>query len=58
LTISAQLDDASDAVKIEEVLKISDRSVWIDYEGVITAITRTDYFNECEYRFYVFVLCI
>jgi len=36
------------AVKIEEVLQISDRSVWIDYEGVITAITRTDYFNECR----------
>ena len=45
-------------MKIEEVLKIPDRSVWIDYEGVITAITRTDYFNECEYRFYRFVLFI
>jgi len=36
------------AVKIEEVLQVPDRSVWIDYEGVITATTRTDYFNECR----------
>jgi hypothetical protein len=37
------------AVKIEEVLNDApDRSVWIDYEGVISATTRTDYFNECR----------
>jgi hypothetical protein len=37
------------AVKIEEVLEdVTDRSVWIDYEGVMTATTRTDYFNECR----------
>jgi len=36
------------AVKIEEVLDVPDRSVWIDYEGVMTATTRTDYFNECR----------
>jgi hypothetical protein len=37
------------AVKIEEVLKdVPDRSVWIDYKGVVTAATRTDYFNECR----------
>jgi hypothetical protein len=36
------------AVKIEEVLTAPDRSVWIDYEGFITATTRTDYFNECR----------
>jgi len=37
------------ALKIEEILKEdSDRSVWIDYEGVMTATTRTDYYNECR----------
>jgi len=36
------------AVKIEEVLQVPDRSVWIDFEGNITATTRTDYFNECR----------
>jgi hypothetical protein len=37
------------AVKIEEVLTdAADRSVWVDYEGIITATTRTDYFNECR----------
>jgi len=37
------------ALKIEEVLKdVSDRSVWIDYEGVMIATTRTDYFSECR----------
>lgn len=38
-------------VKIEEVLEdVPDRSVWIDYEGAMTATTRTDYFNECRSR--------
>jgi len=37
------------AVKIEAVLKdVLDRSVWIDYEGVMTATTRADYFSECR----------
>jgi hypothetical protein len=37
------------AMKIEDVLKdVSDRSVWIDYEGVMIATTRTDYFSECR----------
>jgi len=37
------------AVKIEEVLQdVSDRSVWIDYDGVMIATTRTDYFSECR----------
>jgi len=39
------------AVKIEEVLQVPERSVWIDYEGVITATIRTDYFNECRPKF-------
>ena len=48
---------ASDAVKIEEVLKdVPDRSVWIDYEGVMTATTRTDYFSECECSSYPYTL--
>jgi len=39
------------AVKIEEVLKdVPDRSVWIDYEGLMIATTRTDYFNECRLK--------
>jgi len=42
------------AVKIEEVLKdVSDRSVWIDYQGIMTAATRTDYFNECRPKFVI-----
>jgi len=37
------------AVKLEEVLNdVTDRSVWIDYKGVMTATTRTDYYNECR----------
>jgi len=40
------------AVKIEELLKdVQDHSVWIDYEGVMTATTRTDYYNECRLKF-------
>jgi len=40
------------AVKIEEILKdVPDRSAWIDYEGVMTATMRTDYFNECRINF-------
>jgi len=37
------------AVKIEDVLKdVPDRSVWIDYQGVMIATMRTDYFSECR----------
>jgi len=37
------------AVKLEDVLKdVLDRSVSIDYEGFMTATTRTDYFSECR----------
>lgn len=40
------------AVKIEEVLKdVQDHSVSIDYEGVMTATTLTDYYNECRLKF-------
>jgi len=36
-------------VKIEDVLKdVQDRSVWTDYQGVMIATTRTDYFSECR----------
>jgi len=39
------------AFRIEEVLQDDhDRSVWIDYEGVMIATTRTDYFMECRPR--------
>jgi hypothetical protein len=35
-------------MKIEDVLDLSDRSMWIDYEGVMIATARTDYFSECH----------
>jgi len=40
------------AVKIEDVLKNStDRSVWIDFNGYMNATMRSDYFDECRWKF-------
>jgi len=40
------------AVKIEEVLKnATDRSAWIDFEGYMNTTMRSDYFDECRWKF-------
>jgi len=39
-------------VKIEDVLKnATDRSAWIDFEGYMNTTVRTDYFDECRWKF-------
>jgi len=39
-------------VKIEEVLKNeTDRSAWIDFVGYMNTTMRTDYFDECRWKF-------
>jgi len=37
-------------VRIEDALDISERSMYIDYEGVMTTTTKTDYFSECRLK--------
>jgi len=40
------------AVKIEDVLKnATDRSAWIDFKGYMNATMRSDYFDECRWKF-------
>jgi len=40
------------AVKIEEVLKnATDRSAWIDFTGYMNTTMRSDYFDECRWKF-------
>lgn len=40
------------AVKIEDVLKnATDRSAWIDFEGYMNTTMRSDYFDECRWKF-------
>jgi len=40
------------AVKIEDVLKNeTDRSTWIDFKGYMNATMRSDYFDECRWKF-------
>jgi len=40
------------AVKIEDVLKNeTDRSVWIDFKGYMNVTMRSDYFDECRWKF-------
>jgi len=40
------------AVKIEDVLKnATDRSAWIDFNGYMNATMRSDYFDECRWKF-------
>jgi len=39
-------------VKIEDVLKNeTDRSTWIDFKGYMNATMRSDYFDECRWKF-------
>jgi len=40
------------AVKIEDVLKnATDRSAWIDFKGYMNTTMRSDYFDECRWKF-------
>jgi len=40
------------AVKIEHVLKnVTDRSAWIDFSGYMNTTMRSDYFDECRWKF-------
>jgi len=40
------------AVKIEEVLKnATDRSAWIDFKGYMNTTMRSDYYDECRWKF-------
>jgi hypothetical protein len=40
------------AVKIQEVLKnATDRSAWIDFSGYMNTTMRSDYFDECRWKF-------
>ncbi|KAF9533179.1 hypothetical protein CPB83DRAFT_845991 [Crepidotus variabilis] len=39
------------AVKIEDVLETSERSVFIDFSGFMNATMRSDYFDECRWNF-------
>jgi len=40
------------AVKIEDVLKnATDRSAWIDFSGYMNTTMRSDYFDECRWKF-------